>query len=138
MSGVTRRPDWLVQLSSYVSAGSGQAFCYGHHDCALFAAGAVAAMTGQDFAAQFRGRYTTLRGGLRILRQAGFADHVALAASFLPACHPSTVLPGDLAVFDGAQGAVLGVVQGQGAYILDPAGRVALRSMRHAVGAFRV
>lgn len=135
---MTRHPDWRARLTAYVSATDAPDFAYGRHDCALFAAGAVLAMTGIDHAAPFRRHYTTLRGGLRVLRRAGFADHVALAAAHLPALHPSQAMPGDLAVFDGPEGAVLGVVQGQGAYVLDPGGRVAMRAMRHAVGAFRV
>ena len=76
------------------------------------------AMTDVDVAAPFRGRYTTLKGGLRILRQAGFEDHVALAAHFYDEVHAAFVSPGDLAVIDTPEGAALGVVQGEGAYVL--------------------
>jgi hypothetical protein len=133
-----RYTDWRARLTAYVAAGALPEFAYGRHDCALFAAGAVLAMTGQDFAAAYRGRYSTLRGGLRVLRQDGFADHVALAAAHLPACHPSQAMPGDLAVFDSAAGRVLGVVQGQGVYVLDQVGRIVIVPMREAVGALRV
>lgn len=138
MPGTDRLPDWRARLTVYVTASPAPVFAYGRHDCALFAAGAVMAMTGQDFAAGYRGRYTTLRGGLCMLRRAGFDDHVALAAAHLPSCHPSQAMPGDLAVFDGDTGRVLGVVQGQSVYVLEPGGRVALCPLSLAVGAFRV
>ena len=66
-----RLSNWTAPLIEYLAAAARRPFKPGHHDCALFAAGAVAAMTGTDFAAQWRGRYTTLRGGLRVIRRAG-------------------------------------------------------------------
>ena len=62
-----RHSNWTAPLIEYLAAAARRPFKPGHHDCALFAAGAVAAMTGTDFAAQWRGRYTTLRGGLRVI-----------------------------------------------------------------------
>jgi hypothetical protein len=136
---MTRHPDWMKRLMAFVTARPQPDFAYGRHDCALFAAGAVLAMTGTDFAAPYRGRYTTLTGGLRVLRRDGFADHVALAAAHLPECHPSQLLPGDLAVLPAPDDQrALGVVQGAAVYLLDPAGRIAMRPLAEAVQGFRV
>lgn len=110
---------WQIRLAAYLNDCSRRPLEYGQHDCALFAAGAVQAMTGIDLAEGWRGRYTTLRGGLRVLRAQGYADQVALAAAHLP--ETVSPRPGDLAVIDAPHGPALGVVQGAMVYVLgDP------------------
>jgi hypothetical protein len=49
----------------------GPAFAWGRHDCFLWAADAVHALTGRDPAADLRGTYSTARGALRRLRALG-------------------------------------------------------------------
>lgn len=108
----TRRPDWYPRLVTYLGAAARRPFTEGELDCALFAAGAVAAMTGEDLAAPYRGRYRTTRGGLRLLRRAGYADPVALAADHLPEIAVAEARPGDLVVVPTPDGAALGILQG--------------------------
>lgn len=117
-----RLADWRTRLTLYLAERARQPFAPGSHDCALFAAGAVEAITGTDPAAPYRGRYTTERGGLRVLRRDGYADHVALAAATLPERVTGRAAPGDLAVVDGPAGPALGVVQGAAIYVLSPRG----------------
>jgi len=107
------RSDWRVRLGAYLAAEARRPFEYGTSDCALFAAGAVKTMTGSDPSAAYRGRYTTLRGGLRILRQDGFRDHVERAAALLSEVAPQRMQVGDIAVVETADGPSLGVVQGE-------------------------
>jgi hypothetical protein len=127
-----RLPDWKPRLLAYLQESSARPFQFGTHDCALFAAGAVQAMTGFDPAADYRGGYRTLNGGLRAIHKAGFEDHVALACHLFEAIHSSRVAPGDLAVVDTDEGAALGVVQGDGIYVLgiDRLGLVPLANAR--------
>lgn len=116
-----RHQDWFAPLVEYLAGASAATFNPGTHDCALFAAGAVRAMTGTDFAAEYRGRYTTLRGGVRVLRKAGYRDHIDLARSCLLVTESPS--PGDLAVValdDGSR--ALGVVQGTQVYLLRSTG----------------
>ncbi|MBC8718181.1 hypothetical protein H5024_11235 [Ochrobactrum sp. Marseille-Q0166] len=115
-----RYPDWRPRLSAYLYEVAHKPFKWGEHDCALFAAGAVEAMTGADFAAEYRGKYKTLIGGLRKLRKSGFADHAEMAASIFEECHPSSAHVGDLAAIETDEGIALGVVQGQRIYVLRP------------------
>lgn len=118
---MTRKTDgWQSRLGEYLSETSQTPFAYGVSDCALFSAGAVLAMTGVDLAAEWRGRYKTMRGGLRVLRASGHANHVALAAATFPA----TDLPtgGDLAVIETEHGPALGVLQGALIYALRETG----------------
>jgi hypothetical protein len=126
---IMRHPDWKSRLHAYLAECAQTPFGFGTHDCALFAAGAVAAMTGDDFAADYRGRYSTLKGGLRLLQKAGFADHITLAAYHFAKVHSAFVAPGDLAVIDTDDSAALGVVQGEGVYVLHVSGRIGVMPM---------
>jgi hypothetical protein len=113
-----RLPDWKSRLLDYLNDAVRRPFGYGTHDCCLFAAGAVEATTGIDPAAAFRGRYSTLKGGIKAVRKAGFSDYVGMAIAQLDSVHASCATPGDLAVIDTPNGPVLGVVQGEGVYVL--------------------
>lgn len=132
-----RSDKWAVVLSQYLGEVARTPFAYGRNDCALFAAGAVKAMTGVDPAAAWRGRYRTLRGGLRILRADGHDDHIAAAAALLPEVAVAMAQPGDLAVVPTPDGLALGVVQGRAIYVLRPDG-LGLVDLLSATRAFRV
>jgi len=54
-------------LSDYVDETERTPFSYGSHDCLLWVAGAVERMTGVDHAEPYRGRYTTLAGGKKLI-----------------------------------------------------------------------
>ena len=107
------RQDWRARLGDYLATEARRPFEYGTSDCALFAAGALNAMTGTDPSAAYRGRYTTLRGGLRILRKDGFRDHVDRAAALLTEVPSQRAQVGDIAVVETSDGPSLGVVQGE-------------------------
>jgi len=132
-----RLPDWRPRLISYLAKANARPFDPGSHDCALFFAGAVEAQTGADYAAPYRGRYTTIRGGVRVLRKDGFADHIALAAHHLSEVSPSLAWPGDGMVVETRDGPALGVCQGRAIYLVGPSGP-GLRSILEASRAFRV
>ncbi|WP_291732406.1 hypothetical protein [Leisingera sp. F5] len=133
-----RLPDWRPRLAAYVARVARLPFRPGQHDCALFAAGAVEAMTGADLAAPWRNTYRRLSEGQAALQASGFEDHLALAASLFPEVPAALAQAGDLAVFpsDG-RGAALGIVQGAAAYVLRPEG-LALVSRLHIERAFSV
>ena len=114
-----RFPDWRPRLFGFIAATVRRPLVPGQHDCALFAAGAVEAMTGTDVAADWRGRYDSFNAGLKALRKAGFKDHVALVAAHLEEVPPAfaqvgdigaILLPGELpalGIFTGGELAVL-------------------------------
>lgn len=129
---------WRTALADYLHRVSGEPFVPGRHDCALFAAGAVDAMTGEDFAADYRGRYKTLAGGYRLLKKRGFESHADLAASIFEEIHPSHAMVGDIAAVNGDGGIALGIVQGEGVYVLSPEGRIDTVPLLNAIRAFRV
>lgn len=119
-----RLPDWKPRLIAWLASIARNPFVPGEHDCALFVGGAIAAMTGEDPAARYRGRYTTIRGGLRVLRRDGHADHVALVASVLVEIAPIMAQVGDIAVVATEEGPALGVVAGAEILVLSPEGLV--------------
>lgn len=119
---MTRLPDWRARLQTYLETVSRTPFKPGHNDCALFLAGGVEAVSGTDYAAPYRGRYTTLRGGLRVIRRAGFEDHVALARHHLTPKPISFAHVGDGAVVETPEGPALGIVQGSSVMVLREAG----------------
>lgn len=131
-----KRDDWQARLTEYVVAVQRQAFEPGRMDCALFAAGAVHAMTGEDMAKGFRG-YKTLAGGYRKLKAQGFADHVALAALRFKEVPPAFAQVGDVAAVPTDEGLALGIVQGEWIYVMRPDG-LGIVSLLDAARAFRV
>jgi len=122
MSAHPRLPDWRTRLQEYLLKVARTPFKEGVNDCALFLAGGVAAMTGVDYAAPYRDRYTTTRGGLRILRRDGFEDHVALAAHHLSEKPVAFANVGDGAVVVRGNEPALGIVQGASVFVLMPDG----------------
>ena len=131
-----RRPDWQARLTAYLSQCAREPYQLGQHDCALFAAGAVEAVTGVDPAAQWRGRYQTKAQGLLALKRAGHSDLIAATAAALPEIAPAFAAPGDIACVDDPVTGLpaLGVVQGELIYVLreDGLGLVARAMMQRA------
>jgi len=68
---MTRLPDWPDRLSALVARAHAQPFAWGTHDCCLWAADAVQALTGHDPAADLRGCYSDATGAMRALRAVG-------------------------------------------------------------------
>jgi hypothetical protein len=129
-----RRPDWKPRLIEWLASIARTPFEVGKHDCALFVAGAINAMTGEDPAARFRGRYTTVRGGLRVIRAEGFNDPVEMIANRLEEVAPLMAQVGDIAVVDTPEGPALGVVAGAEILVLglDGLGAVSLLEGKRA------
>ncbi|MCI5097532.1 MAG: hypothetical protein MRY77_14550 [Rhodobacteraceae bacterium] len=135
---LTRLPDWQPRLRRFLAQSDGRPLIAGKHDCCLFGAGAIEAETGVDLAAPWRGRYSTFRGGYRILRKAGYSDHVALIASFLQEIPVFAVRAGDIAIVPSESGDAVGVVQGEAVYVLGLDGRLSLVPLAPVLRLFRV
>ncbi|WP_416368579.1 DUF6950 family protein [Tritonibacter mobilis] len=120
---ITRRRDWRSQLCAYLDAVSRSEFRPGSHDCALFAAGAVKAMTDVDLAVGYVGKYRTISDGMALLRDEGIVDLSALVARHFSEIPPLKAGVGDLALVRGDAGAdALGVVQGPSIFVLQQKG----------------
>lgn len=133
-----RLPDWRARLCAYVTEIAREPFRAGRHDCALFAAGAVAAITGQDPAAAYRGKYRSLKKGHALLAAEG-TDMVAMAAALFKEIPPIFAQVGDVAIVQGAGGeAAFGIVQGPMIYVVTPEHGLGLVALTDAQRAFRV
>lgn len=119
-----RRGDWKSRLTRYLLASRQRPFAYGTFDCALWVAGAIEAETGVDLGSSYRGRYTTYRGGLRVMRRDGHRDHLAYFAAHLPEAPMAMAAAGDVVALGTDEGIALGIVQGASghAYVLPEGG----------------
>lgn len=113
-----RLPNWRTRLTQYLAQQARQEFKEGSHDCALFASGAVEAMTGVNLAEKWQNSYSTTKEGLRKLKAEGFSGHIALAKSLLPTTEAPQI--GDIAVVPQPELPALGVVQGSFVYVPGP------------------
>lgn len=136
MSGLVRHPDWQTRLIAYLSSVAARPFEPGHHDCMLFVAGCIEAMTGTDLAKGFRG-YRSLAEGQRLLVRRGYRDHVDLVASLLEECPVPLARRGDVAVLEEGPARSVGLVQGARVYVLGERG-IGTCDLLSASRAFRV
>ena len=105
---MTRRADWEARLHDYIASLAEAEFRWGKLDCALFAAGAVQAMTGADPAARYRGHYTTARGSVRALRKWGAGTLPATIDALFEPIGPAFARRGDLVMVGDAVGVCFG------------------------------
>jgi len=133
-----RLKDWRARLDAYLDGCNGRPFEWGGLDCALFAAGAVQAMTGEDFAASFRGNYADAAGAEAAIQAAGFGSVAEIAAAHLSEIPVAEAAMGDLAAVDmPGHGPCLAVVGGPHIICMTLRGKGALPLTR-ANRAFRV
>jgi hypothetical protein len=98
--------DWPQRLAEHILSAREAKFRWGHFDCALFAAGAIHAMTGTDLAADFRGKYHD-EAGARAL----FARAIAHAGGVLRLVDLGFAARGDLVLTNnGSTEPGLGIV----------------------------
>ena len=123
-----RRPDWPERLAETVASARERPFAWGRHDCALFAADCVLAMTGYDPAAPFRGRYSTARGAARSIRRVTGAREIGVAfgdALLGPRLtSPMLAQRGDLVLVPTPEGPAFGVVLPLGVMVVAERGLV--------------
>jgi len=124
---IPRLPDWAMRLDDLIRRRRARPFEWGRHDCAIFAADAVLAMTDRDLAAGLRG--LGVRQALRHVRAVGGMCHL-VPDGLPPLTHTALAIEGDIALIEqparGFKRLALGVVVG-GA-VLGPA-RAGLASM---------
>lgn len=107
-----RLEGWETRLAAQVEAVRSKPFEWGRHDCATWAADVRLALTGNDAAAAWRGRYRSRRGALRRMRHMGFQTMEAGVTSILgaPLATPLLAQRGDVVMIDDALGVCIGAV----------------------------
>jgi hypothetical protein len=93
----SRLSDWETRFVEYLAAARVDVREGRQDYCALFAAGSVEAVTGENPATQFRGHYREV------------ADHLeAVVSGLFAEILPSVAGRGDLAWYDGSVGVIIG------------------------------
>lgn len=108
-----RFTDWPQRLAHAIEARKRSPYEWGRNDCALFAADLIAAVTGQDFAAPFRGKYQDEAGAKAMLETHGWRDLEAMVDELLPRRRlelGERPRRGDAVLVDGRFGPFLGIV----------------------------
>jgi uncharacterized protein DUF6950 len=117
-----RYDDWPSRLHSYLETRRYASFAYGSHDCCLFVADAIVAMTGIDLAASFRNTYQSGAGALRrIYAYSAFATVEDLVATIfrehgLPEIPPARAARGDTVLLP-ENGHILGLISLSGSVL---------------------
>lgn len=142
-----RFDDWPERLAGFLQAAAGRPFVWGHSDCCLFACDAVRAMTGEDPAAPFRGRYRSKAGAFAAMRafvgagggQGLIADTAERIARDLDCREvgPLEAQRGDVVLTDQGPWQALGICAGARVAIAGLAG-VEYQPLANAVRAWRI
>jgi hypothetical protein len=130
-----RRPDWQLRLEAFVSGRQAQPFAWGVNDCAVFAADAVEALTGERHWPHLRG-LPTARVALRVLREHGGLAAMATQSLGAP-LPPGYAGVGDLVLVTVGRHEALGICNG-GTVLGPGAEGVVAVSMAVARAAWRV
>ena len=133
-----RKKDWSEKLVSYLLDNLDTPFQWGTFDCCLFAANAVREMTGKDFAAPFRDKYTTEKGAAKALIKYGQGDiKSTLNAIFGPLKPRLKAGRGDLVLVETDTGEALGVVASGKIWVATFDGRATI-PLERALGCWSV
>lgn len=106
-----RFEDWPKRLDAAIEAARAKPFCWGAHDCALFAADIVKAITGEDLASAWRETYCSALQATRALERDGGLISVANKALGNPVV-PAQARRGDVVLRCGELGPSLGICLG--------------------------
>lgn len=115
--------DWQERMIDAINARRDTPFAWGSHDCALFACDVAQAICGLDFAAEFRGRYSSERGAYLALKRFSGSNAkrhrleaavVEIAKNYdCPEVPPLMARRGDIVLMDSEMGGVLGICVGE-------------------------
>lgn len=135
-----RAPGWEERLAAEVAAASGKPFRWGDFDCATWAFDVAAVLRGgPSFADEWRGKYKSARGALRIIRRLGAATMEEAVTARLGQPRKAVLLArrGDIVMTEAEQMPALGICVGASAMFLSKSGLVPVR-LRECLKAWEV
>ena len=137
---VKRYEDWPRRMEAAVDAAQSRPFVWGHWDCCLFVAEVTRAMTGEDIAALYRGKYKSRRGAYALLKRivGGGVHEAAVRAFGAPLAYPLTARRGDAVLLDTPDGDALGICAGPRILVPRPGEGLAAFPIAAARAAWRV
>ena len=122
-----RLEDWPRRLDAALAlaCGPGGEFKWGRTDCAMRVGDAIKAMTGEDPFKDWRGKYSTRAGGVKLAKKRGFAGFIDALAGELEAfgCEeikPAFAARGDVVLFSENGVETVGVVDLSGRLVHVP------------------
>lgn len=124
---MSRHPDWPSRLHQAIEAARGRPFCWGTHDCAAFATGVAAELTGQDPVAALRGSYESAWGAERLMAKHGGLSGL-IGHYYGEAVTIGYARRGDLVLAERDNGPALGVCLGQVSAFAGPEGLAFLQT----------
>lgn len=136
-----RRDDWRGRLAKEMARQQLSAFAWGKTDCAIgFIAGVIEAITGEDVARGYRGKYRSARSALRLLKEAGAESLGDFAAQKLPEIAPHEARVGDIGILetDGPVGQAFCMVDASTLVVMTESDGVGRRPRTDMIRAFRV
>jgi hypothetical protein len=114
-------------MEKFLLAKAATPFVWGTHDCALFAADSVQAITGVDIASDFRGKYHDEDTAIQTIREITGIENPTVedAAAYCAAKHgmqelkhPLMAWRGDLVVLEESGRVIAGIVHLNGRHIV--------------------
>lgn len=130
-----RLHDWQLRLEAFARARTEAPFAWGSNDCALFAADAVHALTGERLCEELRG-YDSARQAIRILLEQGGVQGLATKALGGP-IPVAMAAVGDVVTVRTGKREAMAICNGGTAIAAGPEGMVAV-PMAFATAAWRV
>lgn len=113
-----RVENWVERLDAVFSDAAARPFAWGSHDCCLFAARCVEAMTGEHPMPDAVGAYKTKTGAYRWLKREFGTVRQMLELLLDAPCNPNFAKRGDLALFEKGQDFAIGVIDLSGEQVL--------------------
>ena len=108
-----RAEGWEQALVEMTASKLRAPWAWGVHDCVIFAADCIFAMTGEDLAEDFRGRYDNESEAWATLANIGHKDLGSLVSSRLPEIEPRDAGRGDVVLMPGEQGDFIAICDGR-------------------------
>jgi hypothetical protein len=123
---LTRKYQWdTALLHDFIIATANTTFTYGSHDCCLFVADAVLAMTDVDIADDFRGKYDSRIAAFKLIKSItggiSVTDALAYCAkkySMTEYQYPLMASRGDMVIVDNAGDPSAGIIHLNGRTVL--------------------
>jgi hypothetical protein len=126
---------WRERLGALIEARMATPFAWGSHDCCMWAANCVLAVSGVDLAAEYRGEYSTAAGAVALLQAAGGIEAMgARAGAPIPVLMAAL---GDVGLIVLDDRSLLAVCVGDH-WLAPAAGGLAARPLNEASRAWRV
>jgi hypothetical protein len=130
----SRYQDWPERLAAFIEERRYVPFTWGTNDCCIFAADAMLAITGRDFADGMR-NYSTELGAARIIKEAGGMRELVKGLKQKPVGFANR---GDLVLCDAENGETFGICFGDGLWCGAARDGIGFRSMKEAILAWGV